>query len=42
MLRTLTIIFLSLGVCAQAQSVADSATPIRNIKVADGFKVELL
>jgi len=42
MLRTLTIIFLSLGVCAQAQSVADSATPIRNIKVAVGFKVELL
>ncbi|MDP6034968.1 MAG: heme-binding protein, partial [Verrucomicrobiota bacterium] len=25
-----------------AQSVADSATPIRNIKAADGFKVELL
>ena len=36
------LVVLSLGISAQAQSVADSATPIRNIKVKDGFKVELL
>ena len=42
MSRTLTIICLSLGISAQAQSVADSATPVRNIKAPEGFNVELL
>jgi putative heme-binding domain-containing protein len=43
MIRLLTTLFVwSLGISLHAQSVTDSATPIRNIKVADGFKVELL
>ena len=42
MSRTLTVICLSLGISAQAQSVADSATPVRNIKAPEGFNVELL
>jgi putative heme-binding domain-containing protein len=37
-----TLVVLSLGISVHAQSVTDSATPIRNIKVADGFQVELL
>jgi len=40
--RTLTVICLSLGISAQAQSVANSATPVRNIKAPEGFNVELL
>ena len=43
MIRLLaTLVVLSLDISLHAQSVADSATPIRNIKAADGFKVELL
>jgi putative heme-binding domain-containing protein len=43
MIRLLASLFVwSLGISLHAQSVTDSATPIRNIKVADGFKVELL
>ena len=43
MIRLLaTLVVLSLDISVHAQSVADSATPIRNIKAADGFKVELL
>ena len=43
MMRFLTtLVVLSLGISVHAQSVTDSATPIRNIKVADGFQVELL
>ena len=42
MYRTLTVIFLSLGISAQAQSMAGSATPVRNIKAPEGFNVELL
>ena len=42
MSRTLTIICLSLGIAAQAQSVTDFATPVRNINAPEGFKVELL
>ena len=37
-----SLLVFTLGIFAHAQSVADSATPIRNIKAADGFKVELL
>jgi putative heme-binding domain-containing protein len=37
-----SLVVFTLGISAHAQSVADSATPIRNIKAADGFKVELL
>ncbi len=37
-----TLIVFTLGIFAQAQSVQDSATPVRNIKAPDGFKVELL
>ena len=43
MIRLLaTLVVLSLDISVHAQSVADSATPIRNIKAADGFTVELL
>jgi putative heme-binding domain-containing protein len=37
-----SLIVFTLGIFAQAQSVQDSATPVRNIKAPDGFKVELL
>ena len=42
MYRALTIIYLSLGISVQAESVSNSATPVRNIKAPEGFKVELL
>ncbi len=37
-----SLIVFTLGIFAQAQSVQDSATPVRNINAPDGFKVELL
>ena len=42
MYRALTIIYLSLGISVQAESVSNAATPVRNIKAPEGFKVELL
>jgi putative heme-binding domain-containing protein len=38
----LIAILLCLSSLSHAQSVSDSATPVRNIKAPDGFKVELL
>ena len=42
MTRILIVFCLSLGISTQAQSVVDSATPVRNIQAPEGFNVELL
>ena len=42
MLRILITLSLCLGISAAAQSVSDSATPVRNIKAPEGFNIELL
>ena len=42
MLRILITLSLSLGIFTTAQSVSDSATPVRNIKAPEGFNIELL
>ena len=42
MLRILITLSLCLGISTTAQSVSDSATPVRNIKTPEGFNIELL
>ena len=42
MLRILITLSLCLGISTTAQSVSDSATPVRNIKAPEGFNIELL
>jgi len=42
MLRILITLSLCLGISTAAQSVSDSATPVRNIKAPEGFSIELL
>ena len=38
----ISLVVFTLGISARAQLVANSATPVRNIKVAEGFRVELM
>ena len=42
MLRIFITLSLCLGISTTAQSVSDSATPVRNIKTPEGFNIELL